>query len=174
VSNDAELGVIGARAEAGRLLVWDVGTSYAAPLVSRVAAAVRARHPNFSAELVRALVLLSSSRLAIGDELAGSPAQRRDGELRLAGYGKPSIADAIESTSHRAVLVAEGTVPIDGVHVYEVPVPSSFLDSGGRRGIDITLAYSPRTRVRRLDYLATRMEFHLVKGLPLEMGRKSG
>lgn len=60
------------------------------------------------------------------------------------------------------------TVPINGVHVYEIPIPSSFLHSGGRRGIDIALAYSPRTRVRRLDYMATRMEFHLVRGLPLK------
>jgi hypothetical protein len=168
VSNDAELGVIGARAQAGRLLAWDVGTSYAAPLVTRVAAAVKARHPDFSAELVRALVLISSSRIPIGDNLVGTSGDRRDGELSLVGYGRPAIASAIESTSHRAVLVAEGRIPIDGVHVYEVPIPSSFLDSGGRRGIDIALAYSPRTRVRRLDYMATRMEFHLVKGLSLD------
>jgi hypothetical protein len=168
VSNDAELGVIGARAGAGRLLAWDVGTSYAAPLVSRVAAAIKARHPAFGAELTRALVLLSASRVPIGDELDGQRAQRRNGELALVGYGRPSIATAIESTSHRAVLVAEGSIPIDGVHVYEVPIPSSFLDSGGRRGIDIALAHSPRTRVRRLDYMATRMEFHLVKGLNLD------
>lgn len=168
VSNDAELGVIGARAQAGRLLAWDVGTSYAAPLVSRVAAAVKSRHPDFGAELTRALVLLSATRVPIGDELDGQRAQRRNGELALVGYGRPSIRTAIESTPHRAVLVAEGSIPIDGVHVYEVPIPSSFLDSGGRRGIDIALAHSPRTRVRRLDYMATRMEFHLVKGLDLD------
>lgn len=168
VSNDAELGVIGARAEAGRLLAWDVGTSYAAPLVSRVAAAVKARYPDFSAELTRALVLLSANRVPIGDELDGPPAQRRNGELALVGFGRPSMADAVESTPHRAVLVAEGSIPIDGVHVYEVPVPTSFLESGGRRGIDIALAHSPRTRVRRLDYMATHFEFHLVKGLNLD------
>lgn len=168
ISNDAELGVIGARPQAGRLLAWGVGTSYAAPLVSRVAAAVQSRHPEFGAELTRALVLLSASRIPIGDELDGQPAQKRNGELALAGYGRPSIRTAIESTPHRAVLVAEGRVPIDGVHVYEVPIPSSFFESGGRRGIDIALAHSPRTRVRRLDYMATRMEFHLVKGLGLD------
>jgi hypothetical protein len=168
VSNDAELGVIGARAGAGRLLSWDVGTSYAAPLVSRVAAAIKARHPGFSAELLRALVVLSTTRVPIGDELDGQEAQRRDGELALAGYGRPSIARAIESTTHRAVLVADDEIPIDGVHVYEVPVPTSFFTSGGHRGIEVSLSYSPRTRVRRLDYMATRMEFHLVRGLTLD------
>ena len=42
------------------------------------------------------------------------------------------------------------------------------MDPGGKRGIDVSLAYSPPTRVRRLDYLASRMEFHLVKGLTSE------
>lgn len=168
VSNDAELGVIGARAAAGRLLNWGVGTSYSAPAVTRVAAAVRSRFPEFTAEIVRALVLVSAERLPLADELDGSLAARREGERFLVGYGKPSIARAIESTSHRAVLVATGEIPIDGVHIYEVPVPSSFMQSGGKRGIDVALAYSPRTRVRRLDYMATRMEFHLVKGLPLD------
>jgi len=34
--------------------------------------------------------------------------------------------------------------------------------------LDIALAYSPPTRVRRLDYMASGMEYHLVKGLPLD------
>jgi hypothetical protein len=64
--------------------------------------------------------------------------------------------------------VADDEIPIDGVHVYEVPVPTSFFTSGGHRGIEVSLSYSPRTRVRRLDYTATRMEFHLVRGLTLD------
>lgn len=168
VSNDAELGVIGARAAAGRLLSWDVGTSYSAPAVSRIAAAVLSRFPEFTSEMIRALVLISTVRLPFAEHLEGLPSARLEGERYLMGYGKPSIARAIESTSHRVILVATDTIPIDGVHIYEVPIPTSFLQPGGKRGIDVSLAYSPRTRLRRLDYMATRMEFHLVKGLPLE------
>ena len=168
VSNDPELGVVGARAEAGRLLSWDVGTSYAVPLVSRVAAAIAARFPGFGAELIRALVLLSTDRIDFSDNLVGGNADRLEAERSLLGYGRPSTARAIESTSHRAILVANDQIPIDGVHIYRIPVPSTFYDSGGKRGVDISLAYSPPTRVRRLDYLASRMEFHLVKGLPVD------
>lgn len=168
VSNDAELGVIGARAEAGRLLSWSIGTSFAAPAVARVAAAVLSRFPEFSAEMVRALVLVSAERIALSTELEGSRAAQLEGERLLVGYGRPSVSRAIESTSHRAVLVAANAIPVNGIHVYEIPIPSSFTQSGGKRGIDISLAYSPRTRVRRLDYMATRMEFHLVKGLTLD------
>lgn len=168
VSNDAELGVVGARAAAGRLLSWGVGTSYAAPAVSRVAAAIKSRFPDFSADVTRSLVLLSAARLPVAEYLDGTEAARLEGERHLVGYGKPSVARAIESTSHRAVLIAAANIPIDGVHIYELPVPSSFLQSGGRRGIDIALAFSPRTRVRRLDYPASKMEFHLVKGMALD------
>lgn len=168
VSNDAELGVVGASAEAGRLLSWSVGTSYAVPLVSRVAAAVVTKFPTFSAELIRSLVLVSTKRQPFAESWEGSDSVRREAERVLVGYGRPSIARAIESTSHRAILVAEDSIPVNGVHIYEIPVPSSFKTPGGKRGLDVALAYSPPTRVRRLDYMASRMEFHLVKGIPLD------
>lgn len=169
VGNDAELSVISASASADRMLVFDIGTSFAAPLVTRVAAAVKARFPEFSSNLVRALVLSSATPLEFGSELlAERPADRIEAIHRLTGYGRPSIARATESSSHRVVLVAEDAIPIDGVHVYELPVPESFRRSGGQREIAIALAYDPRTRARRLDYLANRMEFHLVRGMALE------
>ena len=168
VSNDAELGVTGANAHTGGLLSWDVGTSYAAPLISRVAAATVSRFPNFSAELIRSLVLISAERIPFTDHLKGGDAAREMAERALLGYGRPSIPRACESTSHRVILVAEENISINGVHIFEIPVPSSFYSSGGKRGLDIALAYSPPTRVRRLDYMASHMEYHVAKGLPLE------
>ena len=168
VSNDAELGVVGASAHAGRLLDWDVGTSYAAPRISRVAAAVAARFPDFTAELIRALVLASADRIPFADNLDGANAARLEAERALLGYGRPSIARATQATSHRVPLIAEGSIPINGVHIYQIPIPSSFMSRGGHRGLDVALAYSPRTRVRRLDYMASRMEFHVVKGISLD------
>lgn len=168
IANDPELCVIGANALAGNLLRWDVGTSFAAPLVSRVAAAIASRFPDFSAELIRSLVLLSAERVPFTEHLEGGDAARLEAERALLGYGRPSIARAIESTSHRAILVAEEHIPINGVHIYEIPIPSSFNTSGGKRGLDIALSYSPRTRARRLDYKANRIGFYVVKGLPLD------
>jgi len=167
VSKDAELEVVGANAEAGRLLNWSIGTSYAVPLVSRVAAAVVAKFPKFSAELIRSLVLVSTERLPFADSLEGTKSGTLEAERALLGYGRPSIERATESTSHRVILVAEDSIPINGVHIYEIPIPSSFMSKGGKRGLDIALSYSPRARVRRLDYMASLMEFHVVKGLSL-------
>jgi subtilisin family serine protease len=169
VDSDPELGVISTQLANGRLLGHLVGTSMAAPLITRVAAAVKARHPTFGANLVRALVLLSAEPSSeFETSLVGaSPAARAAAVRNLCGFGRPGIAQAIESTSHRAVLVAEAAIPIDGVHIYELPVPSSFMRSGGMRGIDIALAYDPRTRKSRLDYLSNRLEFFLIRGIPL-------
>ena len=108
VNNDAELSVISAHAQADRVLAYDIGTSFAAPLVTRVAAAVKARFPEFSSNLVRPLVMSSATALDFEAELqAGRPSDIADAVLRLSGYGKPNIGRATESTSHRVVLVAE-------------------------------------------------------------------
>ena len=169
VNNDAELGVISAGIGGTRLLAHDIGTSYAAPLVSRIAAAVTGRFPSFGANAIRSLVLISAKDTNFGTELVvEKESDRSDAVRRLVGFGRPSIARATESTSHRVVLVAEDAIPINGVHIYELPMPSSFYQSGGTRGIDVSLAFDPPTRASRLDYMASRMEFHLVRGMPLD------
>lgn len=168
--DDAELAVIstggGDLSTRDRLLEASVGTSLAAPLVTRVSAAVLARHPGISPNLVRALVLQSVSNPPFTAELeGGTEGERRNLVLDLVGYGSPAIDDAIESRDHRVVLVAEASIQVDGVHIYEVPIPSSFFESGGTRDVTVALAFDPPTRPRRLDYLASRMEFRLIRGI---------
>ena len=158
-----------AGARVDRLLTFSIGTSFAAPLVTRVAAAVKARFPTFSANLVRALVLLSAEPPTFGPELTVErPADREHAVRRLLGYGRPSVERAIESTSHRVVLVADAVIPIDGIHIYQLPLPSSFFHSDGQRGLDVALAFAPPTRAQRLDYLASRMAFYVVRGMNLD------
>jgi subtilisin family serine protease len=168
VVSDPELGVISSLLRPARLLGFDIGTSFAAPLVTRVVAAVQARYPDFGPNLTRALVLLSAEHYGFEQELEGKPSVRRNLARQLLGYGRPSITRATESTSHRVILVAEGAIHINGVHIYEIPIPNSFFQSGGRRGIEIALAFDPRTRPSRLDYTSSKMEFLLYRGLSLD------
>jgi hypothetical protein len=170
VVSDEELGVLSSGGEApDRLLDSDIGTSYAAPLVARTAGGVLARYPDISANLARALVLLGARDSV--DERAFSHLQGAElftAKLRTCGYGVPDLGRTIDSSSHRAVLVADGEIELDTTIVYEVPIPASFRDSGGQRGIDVALAFDPPTRARRLDYAANRMQFWLVRRMGIE------
>ena len=150
------------------LISSNLGTSFSAPLVARVAAGVLAEYPDTGANLIRALVLQSSDQLVTefatpNDDLGerGLSNLRR----RLVGYGQARLDHAIHSSDHRAVLVAADEIEVDGVHLYEIPIPDSFFEPRGERGITVSLSYAPDTRARRLDYLSSRMKFELVRGL---------
>ena len=95
-------------------------------------------------------------------EVPGIRADRRIARARrLIGFGEVRLDEAVRSQPNRAVLVAEDQIAIDAVHIYEVPIPSSFFETGGERSITVSLAYDPSTRSRRLDYLDSRMKIEL-------------
>lgn len=170
---DAELGVIGASVrQPGRLLRADIGTSYAAPLISRIALGILGRYPGFTANLVRALTLLGATPTWDGVELAseGGPlgnSERRQAVQQLIGYGQPSLEGSLDVNPHRAVLIAEGKIAMDAVHVYELPIPSSFYESGGSRYLDVALAFDPPARSQRLDYLGNKIESYVVRDIEI-------
>ena len=160
----AILGVDGTRSD--RLLTTRFGTSMAAPLVTHIAATVLAQDPTLTANGVRALVL--SSVVPIPSIFNSEDAAARKATRRLVGYGRPDAERASASSDHRAVLLAEAEIPVDSVHLYRVPVPSSFSVRGGTRHLTMALAYDPPTRASRLDYLASRMHVLAYKGTTLE------
>lgn len=167
----ADAGVIlaeGSRAD--RLFRVDAGTSFAAPLAAHCALQVLAANPELNAQAVRALVLASTRPDLAADIFTegGGPAANRNARQRLAGFGRPDAVRAASSDLHRAVLIAEESLPLDGVHLYRIPVPTTFFDSGGTRRLTVALAFSPVTRSTRRDYLASRMEFEVYRGVSLE------
>jgi len=168
--DDVTLHVIGAGgAQPEHLLAVGTGTSYAAPLVSHAALRVYARYPELSANAVRALVLASVVSLPAvisGEQGANANVKRK--QRQLTGYGRVSEERAEASTDHRAVLVAEDELPADGVHLYRVPIPSTFFVSRGQRSFTATLAYDPPARPTRLHYLASRMEVRAFLGVSME------
>jgi hypothetical protein len=171
IVRDSELEIIAASVGLpGRLLRADLGTSFAAPLVSRIALGVLARYPEFSANLVRALVLLGARPTWAGEDLevgngALSQSRRRAVVQQLGGYGQSTLERTLDISSHRAVLVAEADIAMDGVHIYELPIPESFYASGGSRFLDVALAFDPPTRSQRLDYLGNKLEFYVVRDI---------
>lgn len=66
-------------------------------------------------------------------------------------------------------LIVEEQIANNEHHFYELPLPPEFLRTQrATREIRVTLAYCPAVRTTRIDYLATKMHFRLVKDTSLE------
>ena len=168
---DPSTQVIGAGiAGTSNLLATASGTSYAAPLVSNAALRVLGRYPQLSGNAVRALLLCSAEGTEIVIE-GLTEAKILEQQRRLTGYGRVSAEHAELSEDHRTVLVAEGEIIVDDVHLYTVPIPLTFFSPGGSRRIAVALAYDPPVRATRLDYLANHMEIRAYHGASLQQVR---
>ena len=81
----------------------------------------------------------------------------------VCGHGQVDAERAAYSDDHRVVLYAEDALPLDHFAVYQLPIPEVF-QTGGRRTIQVTLAFDPPVRHTRADYAGVRMSFRLVRG----------
>ena len=140
-----------------------VGTSFAAPKVSRIAAELQAVLPDESCLLYRALIVQSARWPAWACELSGP---ERLNVLRRIGYGIPDMGRATTNDDHRVTVVSRGDQSITPgeCHIFQVPVPASMRRQGDEYDIriDVTLSYAAqpkRTRRSTKRYLATWLEW---------------
>jgi hypothetical protein len=151
-----------------QLFAFNCGTSFAAPLVARLAALIehgltRDLGERPSPNLIRA-VLASSADIPEASIIRLIPYENGHGPRKVCGYGFPSESDALKSRDRRVTMVYQGRMPIDHFNVFAVPIPDEFRYARGKRKIIITLAYDPPVRRRRLDYIGVAMEFFLIRG----------
>lgn len=152
-----------------RLLTWDVGTSYAAPYVARIAALAEHGlksllgtddvHPN----VIRAVLAASAEVPEAGTR--HEEAANAYSRLKRFGYGMPDEARSLLSDDRRVMLVAQDEIPLDNVHIFGIPNPAAFSGTRGIRRVSVSLAYDPPVRRRRLDYLGVQLDFCLVRGM---------
>jgi hypothetical protein len=91
---------------------------------------------------------------------------RKTATRKLVGFGRAESDRAVRSADRDVVLLAEDEIDLDSVHLYAVPIPEAFFVSGRRaRGIQVSLAYDPPVRARRIDYLGSRLSFEVLRGL---------
>lgn len=142
-----------------------VGTSFAAPKVAHIAAALEKELPGEPCLLYRALIA-NSARWPAWAEIEADKLS----VLRRIGYGIPDVGRAISNTEHRVSLVSEGTqhIPAREAHIYHIRVPEELRtpERDHRIRIDITLSYASmprRTRRRVRGYLATRLSWEASK-----------
>ncbi len=141
----------------------DVGTSFAAPKVSRIAAKLAELLPNESCLLYRALIVQS----ARWPEWTIGAAPELQGDIvRWIGYGVPDIDRATTNTEHRTTLVTSGdqSIKAGGCHLYQVPIPPELRKPADDFDvlIEVTLSYSAeprRTRRNRRRYLSTWLDW---------------
>lgn len=125
-----------------------VGTSFATPKVSHIAAALAAAFPKDSVLLYKTLIV-QSARLP--EHVFYQPNIE---SLKMLGYGIPDKTRSLENTPFRITFFAEGNVAPQQANLYSVKIPDSLRRAGNNYDIlvEVTLTYTaiPRRTRRRL------------------------
>jgi hypothetical protein len=156
----------------------EVGTSFAAPKVARIAARLQAVLPEEPALLYRALIVQSARWPEKAEELLSQLRQTVDLDerheliervsriIRFLGYGLPDVTRATTNTDHRTTFITKGQVSIRPLeaHIYQVPIPAALRGAGDEYDIriEVTMSYvaQPRRTRRHLQrYLSTWVDW---------------
>ncbi|MEG4803252.1 S8 family peptidase [Microcoleus sp. ARI1-B5] len=143
-----------------------VGTSFAAPKVSHIAACIAAELPDESCLLHRALIVQS----ARWPEWTMADNVNKRHVIRQIGYGIPNLDRALGNSPNRITLITRGNRHIKArqAHVYQVKLPEELRTQGEEHEIlvEVTLSYKAqprRTRRNRRKYLSTWLDWDCSK-----------
>ncbi|MBB5440244.1 subtilisin family serine protease [Pedobacter sp. AK017] len=147
---------------------YGIGTSFAAPKVTHIAASLAKKLPNESALLYKALII-QSARLP--EHAFYHPTVST---LNLLGYGIPNLNRATENSAHRITFTTEDTLTPNEANLYAVSIPAELRRPGDNFDIlvEVTLTYTAvprRTRKRLKSYLSAWLSWECsTKGEPFE------
>lgn len=135
-----------------------IGTSYAAPKVSHIAAHIQRLFPKEPALLYRALIA-QSARLP--NKVFSKPELKH---IRHYGYGIPDLHRATENNPHRITLINSGHISPKQANIYTIAIPDELRRPGDEYDvlIEITLSYAAnprRTRRKTQSYLSTWLDW---------------
>ena len=167
-------GIAVASRELSPALVYDAGTSLAAPRVAHKLAlllrdlrALGVARPG--APLLRAL-LVNSAQYPEGEEFEAfkeaMAAVDPNHWLDVAGYGVPDDGRAATSDRHSALFIYQGEIDANGIVYFSIPVPAALRRARrGRRRLTVTVAHAPEVQRWGLEeYLGTRLRWKLFRG----------
>jgi hypothetical protein len=147
-----------------------VGTSFAAPKVTHIAARLQRVLPDEPCLLYRALIV-QSARWPAWARDAGPEVQAQT--IRRIGYGVPDLERATANSDYRTTLIA-GSDPRDPgrelrirageAHIFQVPIPAAMRSQADEYDIliEVTLSYAAqprRTRRNLRRYLSTWVDW---------------
>lgn len=143
----------------------DVGTSFAAPRVTHIAARIAQEFPNEPCLLYRALIANS----ARWPEWTGNEKEPMK-VLKRMGYGIPELERATTNTDYRVTLITSGKQELAArnAHLYHIEVPEALRrpQDDFLIRIDVTLSYAAmprRTRRKPRGYLSTTVDWDVSK-----------
>ncbi len=115
-----------------------------------------------SVSLIKSLLIHGASWGEIGDLVEGlvvgaNHYLKKDSVAALAGFGIVDVAKGTGCTEQRATLVAAGSIRVDEMHEYRVPLPPSLSGTREWRRLTITLAWITPIVPSRRAYRAVRL-----------------
>ena len=141
-----------------------VGTSFATPKVTRVAAALQRTLPNEPCLLYRALIVQSARWPEWAYEI--EDADEKCKVMRMFGFGIPNMERATENNEYRATIITQGEQRIrpKEAKIFQIPIPIEMRQPGDDFDvqIEVTLSYVAqprRTRRHRRRYLSTWLDW---------------
>ena len=144
----------------GDRLSYGCGTSYAAPLITRLAAQLFAEIPDAAPELVRALLIHFATR----PESAVIPDIDR-----LVGNGRPDPKSLLQSSQWVQGFVHQGKIPHREIRRVGFYVPQALTGRSGRSRarVRVSMAYSPETqRTLKAGYCKSHVRCKIRKCSP--------
>lgn len=140
-----------------------VGTSFATPKVSYIAAELQKIFPTEPSLLYRALIVQSARW---PDWAWHSTSDTYSTILRHMGYGIPHVERATTNNEYRVTLITNGEAEIGTreAHIYQVTIPQEMREIGEDFDIlvEVTLSYSAKPRRTRRSirrYLSTWLDW---------------
>lgn len=135
----------------------NIGTSFAAPKVTHIAAALAFNFPQESCLLYKALIVQSARLPAWANNESDLSSA-----IRMMGYGLPNLERALGNAPNRVTLITNGDSLIQArqAHIYQVIIPEELQSPAEAFDIliEITLSYKAeprRTRRNKRKYLST-------------------
>lgn len=144
------------------VIAYNNGTSFAAPLVTRLAAHLFSEIPNVTASLVRAMLIHFA-------DLNSLPSFSKDELVNLVGNGIPNPLGLVRSDRWSQSFLFQGTVEDGKIQKIPFYVPNALVDRRGRGivGVRVTIAFASETdRTLKSGYCKSHLRTNLLKLSP--------
>lgn len=141
---------------------YNNGTSFSAPLVTRLAAHLFAEIPNATSSLVRAMLIHFADIHAI-------PNLTEEEMINLVGNGIPNPLSLVKSDRWSQNFLFQGTVSDRKIQKIPFYVPNALVGRKGRNivGVKVTIAFNSETdRTLKSGYCKSHLRTNLLKLSP--------